>query len=76
LNLAQRFQRIRDTNLWGAEATASGLGSEIDATTVLRGELPRLLKKLGVASLLDAPAATRAGSIRPIWVCVMQASTS
>jgi hypothetical protein len=55
LNLAQRFQRIRDTNLWGAQATTSGLGSEMDATTVLRTELPRLLKKLGVASLLDAP---------------------
>jgi len=55
LNLAQRFRRIRETNLWGAEATASGLGSEMDATILLRAELPRLLKKLGVASLLDAP---------------------
>jgi hypothetical protein len=55
LNLAQRFRRIRETNLWGAEASISGLGSEMDATTVLRAELPRLLKKLGVASLLDAP---------------------
>jgi len=55
LNLAQRFQRIRDINLWGAEASISGLGSEMDATTVLRAELPGLLKELGVASLLDAP---------------------
>jgi hypothetical protein len=55
LNLAQRFQRIRDINLWGAEASPSGLGSEMDPTTELRAELPRLLKKLGVASLLDAP---------------------
>jgi hypothetical protein len=55
LNLAQRFQRIHDTNLWGAAASTSGLGSERDATAVLRTELPRLLQKLGVASLLDAP---------------------
>ena len=55
LNLAQRFQRIHDTNLWGAPESASGLGSELDATAVLRTELPRLLKKLGAASLLDAP---------------------
>jgi hypothetical protein len=55
LNLRQRFQRIHDTNLWGAEASASGLGSEMDATAVLRAELPRLLEKLGVVSLLDAP---------------------
>ena len=55
LNLAQRFRRIHDTNMWGAAASASGLGSEIDATIVLRTELPRLFKKLGMTSLLDAP---------------------
>jgi SAM-dependent methyltransferase len=55
LNLAQRFRRIHDTNLWGATASASGLGSEPDATAALRTELPRLLEKLAVASLLDAP---------------------
>jgi 2-polyprenyl-3-methyl-5-hydroxy-6-metoxy-1,4-benzoquinol methylase len=55
LDLAQRFQRIHDTNLWGAAASVSGLGSETDATAVLRTELPRLLAKLEVMSLLDAP---------------------
>ncbi len=55
LDLAQRFRRIHDTNLWGATASTSGLGSEMDATAVLRAELPLLLQKLGVASLLDAP---------------------
>jgi 2-polyprenyl-3-methyl-5-hydroxy-6-metoxy-1,4-benzoquinol methylase len=55
LNLQQRFQRIHDTNLWGAEASVSGLGSEIDATATLRAELPPLLKRLGATSLLDAP---------------------
>jgi hypothetical protein len=55
LDLAQRFARIHDTNLWGAAASASGLGSEMDATSVLRAELPRLLARLGATSLLDAP---------------------
>jgi hypothetical protein len=55
LNLAQRFRRIHDANMWGAVASASGLGSEMDATAVLRAELPRLLERLDVASLLDAP---------------------
>src|ERR1700737_2103348 len=55
LSLEQRFRRIHDTNLWGAPASASGLGSEMDATAVLRAELPRLLQRLGVTSLLDAP---------------------
>jgi hypothetical protein len=55
LNLAQRFRRIHETNMWGAQSSTSGLGSEMDATAVLHAELPRLLKKLDVASLLDAP---------------------
>src|SRR6266849_4551193 len=55
LSLEQRFRRIHDTNLWGALASSSGLGSEIDATAMLRPELPRLLERIAVASLLDAP---------------------
>ena len=55
LNLRERFQRIHDTNLWGAEASVSGLGSEFDATATLRADLPAVLRRLGVTSLLDAP---------------------
>ncbi|WJR80536.1 class I SAM-dependent methyltransferase [Bradyrhizobium sp. NP1] len=55
LDLRQRFQRIHDTNLWGAPASVSGLGSELDATAALRQQLPHLLRRLGVVSLLDAP---------------------
>ena len=55
LNLEQRFGRIHDINLWGSPASTSGLGSEMDATAALRAELPRLLQRLGVNSLLDAP---------------------
>jgi len=55
LTLRQRFQRIHDTNLWGAAESVSGLGSEFDATATLRAELPDLLKRLGASSLLDAP---------------------
>jgi SAM-dependent methyltransferase len=55
LNLAQRFRRIHETNLWGAPVSVSGLGSEMDATAVLRAELPRLFENLEVTSLLDAP---------------------
>ena len=55
LDLAQRFRRIHDTNLWGAVASTSGLGSELDATAVLRAELSGLFQRLGVTSLLDAP---------------------
>ena len=72
MNLAQRFQHVHDTGLWGAEASTSGLGSEMDATTVLRAELPWLLKKIGVASLLDAPCGD-AGWINQADLCVRYA---
>lgn len=55
LGLQQRFQRIHETNLWGAAKSVSGLGSEPDATVTLRLELPALLRRLNITSLLDAP---------------------
>lgn len=55
LDLAARFQRIHERNIWGAETSVSGLGSEDEATATLRRELPLLLRKLGARSLLDAP---------------------
>jgi len=55
MDLAQRFAEIHMSNLWGAETSVSGLGSETEATLSLQRRLPALLRKLGVATLLDAP---------------------
>jgi len=55
LDLERRFKRIYDTNLWGADESNSGLGSEMEATATLRAGLPGLLAGLGANSLLDAP---------------------
>ena len=55
LELATRFRRIQETNLWGAPTSFSGLGSEDGATSAVQAALPALLKGLGVTSLLDAP---------------------
>ncbi|WP_426615227.1 class I SAM-dependent methyltransferase [Bradyrhizobium sp. McL0616] len=55
LDLAARFERIEKTNLWGAETSVSGLGSEDLATAALRDALPSLLRRIGARSLLDAP---------------------
>ena len=55
LDLAARFERIEQTNLWGAATSASGLGSEDPATAAIREALPALLQRLGARSLLDAP---------------------
>ena len=55
LDLAQRFERIHETNLWGADTSVSGVGSELAATAAIRERLPALLKEHGVRSILDAP---------------------
>jgi 2-polyprenyl-3-methyl-5-hydroxy-6-metoxy-1,4-benzoquinol methylase len=55
LDLAGRFERIEQTNLWGAATSVSGLGSEDPATAAIREALPLLLQRVGARSLLDAP---------------------
>jgi len=55
LDLAARFTRIAQTNLWGAATSTSGLGSEASATEAVREALPGLLQRRGARSLLDAP---------------------
>jgi hypothetical protein len=55
LDLAARFERIEQTNLWGAASSVSGLGSEDPATAAVREALALLLQRLGAHSLLDAP---------------------
>jgi SAM-dependent methyltransferase len=55
LGLASRFDRIARTNLWGAETSRSGLGSEPVATAAVSKALQSVLKQLGARSLLDAP---------------------
>jgi hypothetical protein len=54
LPLAERFDRIVQTNLWGA-SSRSGLGSELVATERLRTVLPAFLARHGVGSVLDVP---------------------
>jgi len=55
LSLAGRFTRIYEMNIWGAPTSVSGLGSEAEATSVIRHEIGPLLRSLGVRTLLDAP---------------------
>jgi hypothetical protein len=68
LGLAARFERIVRTNLWGAETSRSGLGSEAAAATAVREALPKLLRRLGARSLLDAPC----GDISWIANCIQE----
>jgi hypothetical protein len=55
LNLSERFERIVRTNLWGADSSRSGLGSQLATTGELRDALPAFFHRHGVTSLLDAP---------------------
>ncbi|WP_432830371.1 class I SAM-dependent methyltransferase [Dactylosporangium sp. CA-092794] len=49
------FEFIYERNVWGSGESASGLGSELAQTRVLRVALPELLHRLGATRLLDAP---------------------
>jgi hypothetical protein len=49
------FERIYTKNLWGEPESVSGPGSSRSATETVRGELPQVLERLQVHTLLDAP---------------------
>lgn len=49
------FSKIYERNLWDDPESASGRGSTLRRTTVIRRELPDLLSEVGAQSLLDAP---------------------
>jgi hypothetical protein len=51
----QIFTYIHANNLWGDAESASGVGSNLAQTQVLRQRLPALLKELQVRHLLDIP---------------------
>ena len=55
LDLAGRFARMYETNLWSGAESRSGVGSSLAATARLRERLPPLLRALGVRRLLDVP---------------------
>lgn len=80
LPLAARFEHIHSTNMWGADTSVSGLGSENAATATVRNQLPELLRELNVSVLLDAPCGDASwigradlGGIRYIGVDIVPA---
>jgi hypothetical protein len=55
LGLRKKFERIYETNLWSDPESRSGVGSSLDATRVVRAELPKALRRLEARTLLDVP---------------------
>lgn len=52
---ARIFRRIYRLNRWNSAATVSGVGSSLEQTANLRRELPPLLARHQIKTLLDAP---------------------
>jgi hypothetical protein len=55
LDLAGKFSYIYRHNVWGSSQSNSGVGSQLDATQILRDQIPKLLGELGARTLLDLP---------------------
>ena len=53
--LEQIFTNIYDTRAWHSKESISGNGSELSQTTQIINELPFLLKKYNITSMLDIP---------------------
>jgi hypothetical protein len=53
--LGKKFGVIYRLNLFFGQESRSGRGSDTDQTDVIRAEIPRILRELDVASLLDLP---------------------
>jgi hypothetical protein len=49
------FESIYLENAWGSVASRSGSGSDLTQTSAIRVELPKLIAKLGIRSILDLP---------------------
>ena len=55
MSLQQTFTNIYENNLWCSPESVSGGGSEMQNTAVIRRELPVLLQKFNIQSILDIP---------------------
>lgn len=55
MSLRETFTEIFEKNLWASPESVSGGGSEMQNTEVIRRELPVLLQKFGIKSILDIP---------------------
>jgi SAM-dependent methyltransferase len=49
------FTNIYNTHHWASRVSLSGAGSDLEETVVIRTELPRLIKSLGIKTMLDSP---------------------
>ncbi|MDR2407024.1 MAG: class I SAM-dependent methyltransferase [Bacteroidales bacterium] len=55
LDSSNVFTNIYNLNLWESQESKSGLGSTIEATTIIRRQLPLIIEKYDIHSMLDVP---------------------
>lgn len=55
MSVKEKFTEIYEKNLWCSPESVSGGGSEMQNTKVIRRELPILIQKFGITSILDIP---------------------
>jgi SAM-dependent methyltransferase len=55
MSVKEKFTEIYEKNLWCSPESVSGGGSEMQNTKVIRRELPVLIQKFGIQSILDIP---------------------
>lgn len=53
--IKQKFSEIYEKNTFGGRVSRSGEGSDLVQTEVIRCELPRIVRKFGIRTFLDAP---------------------
>jgi len=49
------FTGIYLSNGWSGKESKSGTGSDLDQTRIIRQQIPKLFRKLGIKSVLDVP---------------------
>lgn len=53
------FRTIFGRNIWRDPDSRSGTGSNLEQTAIIRREVPALLERLGIETMLDAPCGDR-----------------
>lgn len=55
MSLAERWTALHRLGIYHGEESLSGPGSSLDETAAIRGALPEIIRRHGIASLLDVP---------------------
>ena len=55
MTIEQRFTEVYEKNRWGSAESISGEGSTVEHTAAIRAELPVIIQRLSIRSMLDIP---------------------